>query len=57
MPSKQALTLTVEDIDSAEKAIIGYEQRLHFKDEIATLEKGIREALCANRIQSLKVVF
>ena len=40
MPSNQALTLTVEDMDSAEKAIIGHEQRLHFMEEIATLEKG-----------------
>ncbi|XP_034081069.1 uncharacterized protein LOC117552007 [Gymnodraco acuticeps] len=40
MPTANALRLSVEDTENAEKAIICHEQRQHFKEEIALLEKG-----------------
>ena len=33
-------SLSVEDIENAEKAIICYEQRQHYREEMATLEQG-----------------
>ena len=40
MPSAPALNLSMEDLESAENAIICHEQRQHFKEEMSSLEKG-----------------
>lgn len=40
MPSSPTVSLSVQDIVNAEKAISCYEQRQYFKEEIFSLEKG-----------------
>lgn len=40
MPLAHALSLSLEDNENAEKAIICQERRRHFNEEMASLEKG-----------------